>query len=254
MCTVTWANHPSGYTLCFNRDEQRTRSIALPAALREQDGTRYLAPQDPDGGGSWIGANEYGLAVCLLNGYRDTDRPASHPPTGDQWHSRGQLVTRLSGCPDLTAVAQQMTDGDWSHFRSFVVLAMMPDAAPVCFRWDGQQLQQEVVTEPMLTSSSVDSQQVIAGRQAVYRHQTSQHQTGQTPTNQQAAARPLRELHRSHLPERGPGSICMHRSDAHTVSYTEVEAGPRQVTMRYQTGAPCQQQPMQTLHLAVKGA
>ena len=43
----------------------------------------------------------------------------------------------------------------------------------------------------------------------------------------------LRRLHRSHLPERGPFSICMHRSDAATVSYTVSNQGPGPASSRW---------------------
>lgn len=49
----------------------------------------------------------------------------------------------------------------------------------------------------------------------------------------------LRRLHCSHEPERGPFSICMHRPDAATVSYTEVAVGGQSVVMCYKDGPPC---------------
>src|SRR5438552_8031119 len=49
----------------------------------------------------------------------------------------------------------------------------------------------------------------------------------------------LRRLHRSHEPERGPFSICMHRPTNATVSYTEVAVGGRSVVMCYKDGPPC---------------
>src|SRR5436305_622975 len=59
----------------------------------------------------------------------------------------------------------------------------------------------------------------------------------------------LRGLHRSHLPERGPFSICMHRTNAATVSYTEVTVENRNVTMRYKPGPPCLASPTVTKSL-----
>jgi hypothetical protein len=50
----------------------------------------------------------------------------------------------------------------------------------------------------------------------------------------------MRRLHHSHIPEAGPYSICMHRADAATVSYTEVLVSARRGRMRYQAGAPCE--------------
>ena len=49
----------------------------------------------------------------------------------------------------------------------------------------------------------------------------------------------MRKLHQSHLPAEGPFSICMHRKDAKTVSYTEIVAIRSDVTMRYAAGSPC---------------
>jgi Transport and Golgi organisation 2 len=50
----------------------------------------------------------------------------------------------------------------------------------------------------------------------------------------------LQKLHKSHDPEPGPYSICMHRPDAATVSYTQVEFTPREISMVYVAGPPCE--------------
>ena len=47
----------------------------------------------------------------------------------------------------------------------------------------------------------------------------------------------LRRLHRSHAPQAGPFSACMHRTDAATVSY-RVAVSSRRATMRYRAGTP----------------
>src|SRR6266496_3368846 len=54
----------------------------------------------------------------------------------------------------------------------------------------------------------------------------------------------LRQLHRSHAPACGPFSICMHRPDAATVSYTEIAVRDRQVMMRYRAGPACAHAPL----------
>ena len=50
----------------------------------------------------------------------------------------------------------------------------------------------------------------------------------------------LRSLHSSHIPDAGAFSVCVHRPDAATVSYTEVECGPRELRMSYLAGNPCE--------------
>src|SRR5204862_2558601 len=52
----------------------------------------------------------------------------------------------------------------------------------------------------------------------------------------------LRRLHRSHSPQAGPFSTCMHRADAATVSYTEVQVVRRSSTIQHICSAPCKSQ------------
>ncbi len=68
MCTVTYI--PSGahqYMLTHNRDETPARS---PRQLsREQvKGQQLIFPREPKAGGTWIGASERDLTICILNG------------------------------------------------------------------------------------------------------------------------------------------------------------------------------------------
>jgi hypothetical protein len=50
----------------------------------------------------------------------------------------------------------------------------------------------------------------------------------------------LRRLHRSHSPQSGPFSTCMHRNDAATVSYTEISIAQDLARLRHSFGAPCE--------------
>jgi hypothetical protein len=50
----------------------------------------------------------------------------------------------------------------------------------------------------------------------------------------------LRRLHVSHAPEMGPFSICVHRDDAASISYTEAVFDGRRLNLRYHSGQPCQ--------------
>ena len=66
----------------------------------------------------------------------------------------------------------------------------------------------------------------------------------------EAAARPggltpelLFALHRTHRPEKGPLSICMHREEAVTVSLSLIMVIPSLVRFRYVDGSPCEAGP-----------
>ena len=49
----------------------------------------------------------------------------------------------------------------------------------------------------------------------------------------------VRNLHQSHDPLPGPFSICVHREEAATMSYTEVCCSGEGVSMSYRSGSPC---------------
>jgi hypothetical protein len=61
----------------------------------------------------------------------------------------------------------------------------------------------------------------------------------------------LRKLHRSHAPRPGPFSLCMHRPDACTVSYTEINVRGAMATTYYIAGSPCSQSPQFKASLAL---
>jgi hypothetical protein len=74
-------------------------------------------------------------------------------------------------------------------------------------------------------SSGYDEPGAQAARSQVFRQALRQSSAGTLAW--------LRRLHRSHRPERGAYSICMHREDAATVSYTEIRSRPGRVEMEY---------------------
>src|SRR5208337_155009 len=59
----------------------------------------------------------------------------------------------------------------------------------------------------------------------------------------------LRKLHQSHEPERGAFSICVHRDDAGTLSYTEVQCDAERVSVGYSPGYPCESSGMAVVNL-----
>ena len=70
MCSISWQINAEGYDLFFTRDEQRSRPPAEAPRINEAvEGASYLAPTDPQGGGTWIFVNEHGLTGALLKAY-----------------------------------------------------------------------------------------------------------------------------------------------------------------------------------------
>jgi len=238
MCTVSWSDGPDGLHIFCNRDEQRAREAATPPAPGDRDGLHFLAPRDGRAGGTWIATNERGLAVCLLNHY---PRPSPPPPANRV--SRGELVLSLMGCPDVEHARALLQAGALAPYQPCIVLLFFrrpgeaSAAQPERFAWDGSQVEHTVI-ERMVpqTSSSFMTEAVIASRVG---HFDTLMQTVPRPTGQSPLPEDLLAYHRSHHPTKGAYSVCMHRPDAHTVSFTHLQIGPEQATMDYTPLSPC---------------
>jgi hypothetical protein len=234
MCTVSWLPQDDGYLLCFNRDERRTRSPGLPPAEDQSGSVRYLAPRDGDFGGTWLAVNEFGLTLCLLNLYRV---PGYTPPPAP--HSRGLLVLELARSPTGYAAMSALGGRALDEVQPFSLVAIEPGGPALVAQWDGTTLTGLTHDRPglILTSSSVTEPEVGAARRALFA------ESGVVTPDV------LRALHRSHLPERGRRSVCMHREEAETQSFSEVTVDGDTASLRHIPDAPCRGTPLPSLAL-----
>ncbi|OEF30027.1 NRDE family protein [Vibrio rumoiensis] len=234
MCTVTWRITSGGYQVLFNRDEQRSRSIALPPNAFTQEGCTAFMPIDPDGQGSWIACNTAGLSLCLLNYYQ-----GSKPASATQ--SRGQLIRQLAHCQSKEDVLSHLEHLNWQQFPPFTLVIFDPkqlttSAKPPSIIWDGITVQHVEQTSP-ITSSSYEFESVSSARQSHFQQLGSN-----KPSLFQLLAYQM-----SHDPQKGSHSVCMHRDDAHTVSLTIINVEEGTVSMDYHQGSPCLSNMMTTI-------
>lgn len=228
MCTVSWAATPDGYELFCNRDERRSRTPAHAPSLRTSRGVRFVAPTDAEAGGTWIAVNEHGLTLCLLNRYADIVASAV-----SAYRSRGLLLPDLMDHSDPAEVMRAVARTALSQFQPFTLLALAPGAEPAVVGWTGERLlisEEDCDSLMPLTSSSFASGDVARARKELFRDMAG-------------SARPTADLlvrfQRSHHPEPGSYSVCMHRADASTVSFSRVTVTPYSVAFFYQPGPPC---------------
>lgn len=239
MCTVSWLDDDhGGYCLLFNRDEKRTRGAARSPQIYSRDQVQFIAPIDADAGGTWIATNEYGVTVCLLNAYpgqgmRQT--PASE--------SRGKIPIYLAAARSIDQVDEQLHRMDLSGFARFRLLAMEPNRPVWCSEWTGSKLACEFDADSRMpiTSSSFKTAEVEAARRAVFEDQIG----SRSPVTLSA----LERFHADHGPEASGHSVCMHRPDAQTVSFSRVTVSSNQVRLDYSPDSPCRAMPPTTLSL-----
>ena len=156
---MTWWRESEGYHVLFNRDELKTRSEALPPTLQTtEDSTRFLAPTDPDAGGTWMLSNHYGVTIALLNLWHQQG------DTTEQTLSRGQLVLSLADLQSAKALSSHLHS--LQHTRPFTVVAL-DHSCISAYEWDGDTVS-EITPKPPLTSSSFRFEDVAKSRLRAY--------------------------------------------------------------------------------------
>ena len=230
MCTMTWFLNQDGYQLFFNRDEQITRSRALPPSIQEHRSAagslRYISPTDADAGGTWIATNELGITVCLLNHYQ-----FQQISTYKNWTSRGEIVRQFSSFTDLVQAQKKFSRMGLDDYRAFRMFMIEPSGANRLLVWDGHSARVEKDVSAPKSSSAVDAQHVKSLRKQLF--VDMQLSNSKDP---QAYI----DYHTSHSPSKSKESVCMHRADAQTVSLCHVSVDATAVVYRYADGSPCE--------------
>jgi hypothetical protein len=227
MCTVSFIPNANGFYLGMNRDESRLRPIASKPEVHQTADGASIYPSEPSGG-TWIGINDSGICLALINWHKAPTRPVY------RFVSRGIIVKELIQSPTSDPLTRLLEDLPIEAMPPFRLIAFsLRESLIREFRWD----QNQVITvghrwaAKHWFSSGLDEQQAEIIRAAVCREKWNEPDAGELAW--------LRRLHQSHLPDRGAFSICMHREDACTVSYTEVVFQKARGTMRYHPGSLC---------------
>jgi hypothetical protein len=249
MCTMTFLPGlpGGGYVLATNRDESPHRAPATEPFLRERGDRLLLAPRDTDQGGTWVGVDDLGRCVCVLNG----DRPpaAEAPPDAI---SRGLLVLDLlddasaDGVRAALAARERAGTLVSKPFKLVVVVPGDDDRHASLLRvdWDGVALSGEQLDGPQcIVSSTFETDVVTERRLSAWRAFLSE----APRADEGALVSAVQEFQAGHEGDTETGdaySVCMHRDDARTVSSTLVSVGADEVTMHYQPGWPCEDGPV----------
>lgn len=228
MCTITFWPRTNGYCVGMNRDEQRTRVAGLPVRRYESPSGPALYPSEP-GGGTWVSVNAHGVTLGLVNSYGIPRVPPATPT------SRGKIIEGACTARSRAEVEAVLQSLPLSSIRPFRLIGIFPHPGEVWeWRWDLQRLDELRCgwSPGQWISSSVNEPKAQQSRTVVFRGRCARPDAGTVQW--------LRALHGSHAPLLGAFSTCMHRQDAVTVSYTEIEVDEARVLMRYHPGPPCE--------------
>jgi hypothetical protein len=231
MCTVSFLPSADGYHLAMNRDEQLSRMAALPPEQMRCGTLKAIYPHEL-GGGTWVGVNETGLAFALINWYSQPQRPRAGMIT------RGDVIPALLRAVTIAearALLAQLPLDRMNPFR--LIMVSDRENAVVESRWSGESLEEIMLPwqRQHWFSSGFDESEANRRRRLTCAREAR--------SSSPDSVKWLRNLHRSHHPSKGAFSICMHRVDACTVSYTELSVNKLAAVMTYSAGPACERGP-----------
>ena len=230
MCTVTIVPHDEGFRVVCNRDERRTRPAALPPRLLRVGARVAAFPTDPLGGGTWIGVNDAGLVLALLNAAAavgsDDGRPIARP------RSRGFVVRAMLERGSADSILEALGGFDPAAFNPYrLVIIHAPTVTVVSSDGDRVVASQAPLAHPMLfTSSSLGDALVEPPRRDLFERMVVR-----------ASGRILDAQVRFHQHQwraRPEISVHMERADALTVSRTQVDVTTRGRRLVYEPVTP----------------
>ena len=235
MCTVTVVPARDTIRLACNRDELRSRPVAVPPRIQQFGPRRAVLPVDPTSGGTWVAGNDAGLALALLN--VNGKKELSATPAAPQ--SRGKIIPALLHADTPWSAAFSTLRLDPAQYAPFRLL-LLNRRGGVEVHADGTRIRlvwRTGLTSPQLfTSSGLGDRAVEGPRRQLFGEFFDR------PGDPLA----LQDVfHRHRWPDRPHLSVCMDRQDARTVSHTVVCLGPDRVTLTYHPDAP--DRPAETL-------
>jgi transport and Golgi organization protein 2 len=233
MCTLTVVTDNDEYIMAMNRDEKIARGAGLSPEMHEFDVTRAIYPGDGNGG-TWLATNEYGITFALLN-WNDI---ALRHRAFEKTRSRGRVIPALIDSRSLSDLHEVFGASNFAGMLPFRLVAVFPFEQELWeWRWDTAEL--ECLVHEWESrhwfSSSLSDEQAERMRGAACRMARHESDAG--------SVRWLRRLQASHAGGPGPFSLCVHREDVRTLSYTEVMVSSGSVRMCHFLGSPCTMNP-----------
>lgn len=228
MCTLSLLPTKDGYAAAMNRDELFSRAAALPPQKFNLNGTEAIYPREP-AGGTWIACNGHGNMLALLNW-----NVVGAAQIAGKLKSRGEIIPLLIDAPDCLSTEMRFDSLPLEGTFPFRLIGIFRRQREVReWRWDGTRARTKLLpwSRNHWFSSSISDRVAEIERGKMCRF-APQAQDGQE-------VEWLHTLHRAHGMKPGAFSICMHRPDAATVSYTEVQCIGDLTHMSYQDGSPC---------------
>lgn len=236
MCTLTFVPKSTGYLVGMNRDERIARGHGFPPHVRRIGSKDAVFPSE-ENGGTWIGSNQYGITLALLNWNIPDLRQSAR-------RSRGLIIPGLLTATTLAEINSALSTYQARDCAPFRLIAVIPSERRLLqSSWDGRNVTHKTYPWNMRHwfSSSASDIRAEESRGDVCSRSSTDENVGSVAW--------LRQLHQSHVNGPGPFSMCVHREQVETLSYTEVCCTREKVTMVHVIGSPCHPREIHSLQI-----
>ena len=221
MCTLTVLAEAGRWTLTMNRDELRERHEGGLLSRASGNG-RLCYPLDALSGGTWLGLNDSGVALCLLNRY------GAHAPAAPR--SRGGIIPAA------------LEQGGAAELRDFLLALDCRPYPPFDlyqlgggdlrhYRWEGATLEERRLSPApwfMCSSSLLLPETVIPYRRRLFEERAPLAARAPDP-----AAAILRDFHLHQDPADREHSVLTERERSHTKSVSQVRLTADSISLDY---------------------
>lgn len=231
MCTLTVFKVKNDFLITMSRDESVSRSesgLSYFEAINQ-----LLFPTDGRSGGTWFGTNENKITMCLLNRYQDTNLKLEEGLAKgiiNEKVSRGKIIPQALTYQSYTEVVEFIQGLNFQQFDPFDLVIIAAEASQQV-SWNGTQVSIRTFSPEkgfMLTSSSVDTTQVLSHRQKLFEQWLERYKNNQT-----SLENILTEFHLQRDKQNTSWSVFMDREATHTKSITQVEIMNNQLELKY---------------------
>jgi uncharacterized protein with NRDE domain len=222
MCSLSILRQHGITLVTMNRDEARDRHEAQ-YMHQVKNSSAAVYPIDLRSGGTWFGANRFGVGLALLNRYQDV-YDAPNPI------SRGALIPALleySSILQMRLALKHTEQFSMQHYQPFDLVIFDNQSTYLC-SWNGREAsQQPKAGNFFISSSAVRTLEVIQVRQEHYQRWLQER--GQTVD---LDSHVLMELH---LAEQADQSfaIRMARAHSHTKSVCQLRLDDKHQSLHY---------------------
>jgi uncharacterized protein with NRDE domain len=242
MCTLAlYFKVFPGYSVVVaaNRDEHYDRPSAPPSIIGRLP--TIVAGRDLRAGGTWLGINDYGLLVDILNRRQEAGAVAQNA-----YRSRGLLCLELLRLRRVAELDQAFLDLAPGDYQPFTLVCADPDRACVAYNTDQTTERIELSDGLHVFSNGFEFGAPSEKVNRVYQRFLKLSQSGDRPIGAgdylDGAAKALGDHALADHVTDPRDAVCVHGDVSGTVSSSIIffSDAERQFQMHYCAGTPCQ--------------